>query len=161
MRAEILICKSNNDSLRHVHRASPERYATFIRSCAFDYPLWCLMVSNFILQFLQDGSCINQRDFSSQNFFLAAKSRFFAAKRLGGIAWKNAYLFETTTGFCLKTFSSKYTFSIKNISTFCNAVIQKITRRNPMFSEIFQFFLLISLFLKYEMNGPLFLPTTD
>ena len=85
---------------------------------------------------------VNQRDFSSHKQPLAAIRilTLFAAKWLGGIAWKIGYLCKTTAGFCLKTFCKKYTFIIKNIYSFCNAVIQKIPRRNPMFSEIFQFF---------------------
>ena len=103
-----------------------------------------------------------QQPFSAAVFFSAAffSSRFFSAAYFDGNTWKNACLFETTTGFCLKTIYSNYTFYIKNIFTCCNAVMQKNARRNPMFSEFFPIFLLILLFLKNKPYGLNQLPNT-
>ena len=89
----------------------------------------------------------DQRDFSSlsaafQQPLSAAlySDRFFPAAYFDENAWKNACLIETTTGFCLKTIYGNYTFYMKNIDACCNAVIEKIARRNPMPSEILNFF---------------------
>ena len=84
----------------------------------------------------------HQRDFGRKIFFSAEKC-FFSAENFNqadGIAWKNACLVEMTTGFCLKAIYSNYTFDMENIFACCNAVIEKIARRNPMSSEILHFY---------------------